>query len=93
MYRASRLSVTRADQSFPYVSKTFPELSAKGAYGAADGLHTYSQADVAEVIEYAMLRGIRVVIEFDTPGHTSASKTPHSTPSPCVRRSSTWLLC
>lgn len=55
------------DNSFPYQSTTYPDLSAKGAYHYS---MTYSTNDVRRVINYARLRGIRVMAEFDTPGHT-----------------------
>ena len=53
------------DQSFPYQSRTYPELSDKGAYNKQD---IYSQNDIADIIEFGRQRGIRVLVEFDSPG-------------------------
>jgi hexosaminidase len=56
--------------SFPYVSTTYPNLSAKGAY---DSLHTYSTAEISDLVKYAQYRGVRCIPEFDTPSHTAPS--------------------
>lgn len=53
-------------QSFPYVSKTRPELSQLGAYSPEK---IYSPDDVKDIIDYAKERGIRVLPEFDAPAH------------------------
>jgi hexosaminidase len=55
------------DQGFRVESKRFPKLQQRGS----DGLY-YTQAQVREVVAYARDRGIRVVPEFDVPGHTTS---------------------
>lgn len=55
------------NQGFRIESKKFPKLQEMGS----DGLY-YTQAEVRDLIAYARERGIRVVPEFDMPGHSTA---------------------
>ena len=55
------------DQGFRVESKRFPKLQELGC----DGFY-YTQDQIREVVAYARDRGIRVVPEFDIPGHTTA---------------------
>src|SRR5215467_2277544 len=53
------------DQGFRIESKKFPKLNGMGSEGKF-----YTQEEVRDLISYAHDRGIRVVPEFDTPGHS-----------------------
>lgn len=53
------------DQGFRAESKKFPKLTGMGSEGKF-----YTQEEIRDLIAYAHDRGIRVVPEFDTPGHS-----------------------
>jgi hexosaminidase len=55
------------NQGFRVESKKFPKLHELGS----DGLY-YTQDQIRDVIAYARDRGIRVIPEFDMPGHSTA---------------------
>ncbi|HET7038644.1 MAG TPA: beta-N-acetylhexosaminidase, partial [Gemmatimonadales bacterium] len=60
------------DQGFRVESRVAPRLHAMGS----DGLY-YTQDQIREIVAYAADRGIRVVPEFDVPGHTTAWLVGH----------------
>jgi hexosaminidase len=55
------------NEGFRVESRKFPKLHGEGS----DGLY-YTQEEIREFIAYARDRGIRVVPEFDMPGHSTA---------------------
>jgi len=55
-------------QSFPLQSLTYPKLWD----GSWSDTERYTQGDVAGIVEYARARGVRVMVEFDMPGHAAA---------------------
>ena len=55
------------DQGFRVESRRYPRLHEMGSDG-----HYYTQEEIRRVVGYARDRGIRVVPEFDIPGHASS---------------------
>ncbi|NIM90957.1 MAG: family 20 glycosylhydrolase, partial [Candidatus Aminicenantes bacterium] len=55
------------DQGFRVESKNFPKLHEMGSDG-----NYYTQEQIKEILGYARDRGIRVVPEFDMPGHSTS---------------------
>jgi hexosaminidase len=55
------------DQGFRAESKKFPKLTSVGSGG-----QFYTQEEMRDVVAYARARGIRVVPEFDMPGHSTS---------------------
>jgi hexosaminidase len=60
------------DQGFRVESKKFPKLHLLGSDG-----NYFTQEQVKEIIAYARDRGIRVVPEFDIPGHSTSWLVGH----------------
>jgi len=60
------------DQGFRVETKKLPELHQMGS----DGLF-YTQNEIREIISYAAERGIRVMPEFDMPGHATSWLVSH----------------
>ena len=58
------------DHGFRVESKLFPQLTEKASNG-----QYFTQLEIKEIIQYAASKGIRVVPEFDVPGHASAFLT------------------
>ena len=80
------------DQGFRVESKRYPKLQQLGS----DGLF-YTQAEIRDVIVYARDRGIRIVPEFDVPGHSTAGwRLPRTWPAgpgrirSCTKRTARW---
>ncbi|XP_054735710.1 chitooligosaccharidolytic beta-N-acetylglucosaminidase-like [Anastrepha obliqua] len=55
-------------QSFPLEIKSHPELHRLGAYSPSK---VYTHNQISEVVQYGLVRGIRVMPEFDAPAHVS----------------------
>jgi hexosaminidase len=55
------------DQGFRVESKRFPKLQQMGSDGKF-----YTQEEIRHIVAYARDRGIRVIPEFDVPGHTTS---------------------
>lgn len=60
------------DQGFRVETRKFPELHQMGSDG-----DFYTQEQIREIIRYAADRGIRVMPEFDMPGHATAWLVSH----------------
>jgi hexosaminidase len=61
-------------QSWPYTSDIYPELSDHGAFCP---LCTYTSNDVKVITKEAHYRGIRLIMEYDLPGHSLSIGNSH----------------
>ncbi|XP_030753040.1 probable beta-hexosaminidase fdl [Sitophilus oryzae] len=61
-------------ESFPLVLPNNPDFAKNGAY---DKAMTYSTRDTKDLIAYANIRGVRVILEVDAPSHVTPNAWPN----------------
>ncbi|KAJ1844066.1 Glucosamine-6-phosphate isomerase (Glucosamine-6-phosphate deaminase) (GNPDA) (GlcN6P deaminase), partial [Coemansia sp. RSA 486] len=74
-------------QSWPVESITHPDLAKNGAYSPS---MMYSYSDVKGLIKYARDRGIRIIPEFDIPGHTYIVGNTFPDIMSCLNKQPNW---
>lgn len=57
------------DESFPVQLKTFANITYNAAFKKEE---TYSRIQIEQIVQHALKLAIRVIPEFDNPGHTRA---------------------
>lgn len=71
MYKMNVLHFHLSEECFRVESKVHPGLHTTNCtVNGQSNNEYYTQADIAHIVQYAKLRGIRVVPEFDMPGHS-----------------------
>lgn len=74
------------DDSFPLELKSHPEMA---QYGAFSEFERYTLEQVKDFIHYAMIRGVRIIPEIDTPGHAASwAHAPQNSDIACIQMSS-----
>ncbi|EGR34752.1 hypothetical protein IMG5_002250 [Ichthyophthirius multifiliis] len=58
--------ITDAD-SFPFPLKSFPNIT---TFGSLSSYQQYTFDDVQKIITYGILKGVQIIPEIDSPGHT-----------------------
>lgn len=76
--------------SFPFDSPRVPNMSRYGAYSPEQ---VYSARDVAGLVAYARVRGVRVLMEVDAPAHAGNGWQWGPNLSVCVNRQPWDLYC
>lgn len=69
------------EDSFPLELQSHPELAEYASFSLHE---TYSIKEVKDFIRYAMVRGVRIIPEIDTPGHSASwGKAPQNSKVAC----------
>ncbi|PHH51063.1 Beta-hexosaminidase [Ceratocystis fimbriata CBS 114723] len=77
-------------QSWPLELPSMPEVSEKGAYVS---YQTYRPADITHIYEYALVRGIQVIMEIDMPGHSGSVALSHPELVVAYNEQPYWYYC
>ena len=77
-------------QSFPFDSQRVPNMARYGAYSSEQ---VYSARDVAQLVEYAHVRGVRVMVELDAPAHAGNGWQWGHNLSVCVNQQPWSMFC
>ncbi|GMH61935.1 hypothetical protein TrLO_g9142 [Triparma laevis f. longispina] len=64
-------------ESFTIDTHSWPKFSNISEFGAYHPSLTYSKSDLKDIVEYARLRGVRVIPEFDHPAHMASWSLSH----------------